>query len=171
MQQAEFLEELLRHRKMLLSFIYSVVRDHHLAEDLFQDVSLVAFNKCADFQSGTNFGAWLRQIARNRIMKEWQKPGKDMLALDDAAIDAVMHAYDREPDEHWEDREAALQECLQRLPPEGRRMIEDRYRDGLAFETIAERLQSTANSIQVRLCKLRQALRRCVEMKLAGKAG
>ncbi|MBI3856038.1 MAG: RNA polymerase subunit sigma-70, partial [Planctomycetes bacterium] len=53
------------------------------------------------------------------------------------------------------------------LPERHRLIVQYRYKDLLSFEAIAGRLQSTVNSIQVMLTKIRKALRRCAEAKLA----
>lgn len=167
MEQSEFMREFLKSRKMLFGFIVSIVRDKEAAEDIFQDVSMIAFSKCATFQAGTDFGAWLREIGRRRILKARETHLRGAIILEPETIDAVAAAYDRRSEEKIVDREAALRECIRSLPERGRRLIEMRYQDAQSFESIARRVQSSVNSIQVTMTKIRKALRRCVEAKLA----
>jgi RNA polymerase sigma-70 factor (ECF subfamily) len=152
---------------MLFAFIYSIVRNRNTAEDCFQDVTMIAFQKCGEFQEGTDFGAWVREIARRRILKAREGAARAHVLLEPAAIDAVAAAHDRQPDGAWEEREAALRQCLERLPERSRRLVAFRYREALDFDAIAGRVQSTAGSIQVVLSKIRQTLRRCIESRLA----
>jgi RNA polymerase sigma factor (sigma-70 family) len=41
--------------------------DHHLAEDLTQEVLETVFRKLAELRDPERFGSWLRMIARNRL--------------------------------------------------------------------------------------------------------
>ncbi len=167
MDPTRYLQAFLLHRRMLFAFIYSIVRDRDAAEDCFQDVTMIAFQKCGGFQEGTDFGAWVREIARRRILKAREGAARAHVLLDPAAIDAVAAAHDRQPAGAWEEREAALLGCLDRIPERSRRLVEFRYREALGFDAIAGRIQSTAGSVQVVLSRIRQALRRCIEARLA----
>ena len=60
---AQFVKLLMEHRSLLHSFIYALVRDVHLAEDILQEMGVVLWTKFGEFRSGSNFGAWAREIA------------------------------------------------------------------------------------------------------------
>lgn len=168
MDRPQFLQAFLQQRQVLFSFILSILRDRQAAEDVFQDVALIAFDKCAAFEAGTDFGAWVREIARRRILKARETQAiRKMVILEPEAIDAIAAAHDRARGEVWKDREKALEGCLNDLPERHRLIVQYRYKELLSFEAIAGRLQSTVNSIQVMLTKIRKALRRCAEAKLA----
>jgi RNA polymerase sigma-70 factor (ECF subfamily) len=168
MDRPQFLQEFLRHRQILFSFILSIVRNRESAEDIFQDVALIAFDKCATFETGTDFGAWVREIARRRIMKARETAAvRKVVALEPEAIDAIAAAHERAGPEAWQDREKALENCLGKLPERQQQIVRWRYRDLLGFDLIAKKLQSTVNSVQVTLTKVRKALRRCAEATLA----
>ncbi len=168
---AQYMRSYLCHRRMLFAFIYSIIRDRDAAEDVFQDVTMVSFQKCAEFAEGTDFGAWLREIARLRVLKAREGIARAHVLLDPGAIDAVAAAHGRHAVKDWEDREAALRRCLERLPERSRRLVEFRYREALPFAAIAERIRSTANTVQVTLSKARKMLRECIEARLAGSGG
>src|SRR5215510_4591025 len=67
-QRHEVLRLLLEHRDSLFGYIYAIVRDFHVAEDLFQESSVAVCQSATDFQLGTSFGAWAREIARRRVL-------------------------------------------------------------------------------------------------------
>lgn len=162
--QSEFLEEFLKQRRMLFSYVYSIVRDHHVAEDIFQSTLLIAFEKRADFKKGTRFGAWVRTIARYEILKLKEKNRRTVL-LDEDALEAIEQAHTQLPERHWLDWQTFLEQCLEKLTPRNRALVEYRYRDQMGFERMADLIQSTANSIQVVLSKVRKQLRTCIEAK------
>ena len=62
-------EELIRRftgiRASILGYLRILVGDPHLAEDLFQDISVVVLEKTSTFDRAKDFGAWVRGIARN----------------------------------------------------------------------------------------------------------
>jgi RNA polymerase sigma-70 factor (ECF subfamily) len=166
MDRSQFLQAFLQQRQSLFSFILSLMRDRDVAEDVFQDVALIAFDKCGEFQPGTDFRAWVREIARRRVLKAREMGGRRLVMLEPEAIDAVAAAHERVKEDVWHDREKALATCMQDLPERHRLIVTYRYRDLLAFDVIAQKLKSTSNSVQVMLTKIRKALRRCVEGKL-----
>jgi RNA polymerase sigma-70 factor (ECF subfamily) len=167
MDRGQFLQAFLQQRQVLFSFIFSIVRGREAAEDIFQDVALIAFDKCATFQAGTDFGAWVREIARRRILKAREGASRRPVALDPEAIEAIAAAHERAEPESFREREKALERCLEQLPERHRLLVRYRYQELLGFEAIAERLRSTVNSVQVTLTKVRKALRRCAETRLA----
>lgn len=59
-----------KYHKNLLAFIYRLIRDPHLTEDIGQDVFLAAYKSLSKFdpEMGTPFVAWLYIIARNRCV-------------------------------------------------------------------------------------------------------
>ena len=59
----------LRNAGLLRGFILGLLPDHHLAEDVFQDVFLTAAAKADDFRDGSNFLAWVRAIARLKVLE------------------------------------------------------------------------------------------------------
>jgi hypothetical protein len=52
---ARIAQLVVKHRHGLLAYLYGVLPDAHVAEDLFQEVCVVAVQKAAEFQDGTNF--------------------------------------------------------------------------------------------------------------------
>src|SRR4051812_42778075 len=62
--QSEFVRTLLAERGTLLGFIHSLVRDRHLAEDVFQSVMVAAISKRDEIQDREHLLKWLRTAAR-----------------------------------------------------------------------------------------------------------
>lgn len=139
------------------------------AEDIVHEAFLAAFDRLA---AGKAFegdpGAWLRATARNLVYAWWREQRRmpqdvaDRLRqVADEADDALTRAARREV-------QAALDECLDRLPDAERRLVADRYEKGLRVTDMAERLRCKATTLRVRLFRIRQALRRCVDAVLSG---
>ena len=167
MDQANFMQHFLTHREMLFAFLLSIVRDQDVAEDLFQEVSMIAFKRCFDFKHGTNFGAWLREIGRRCILKARNRRAKELVLLEPEAIEAIAAAHEHVRDRWWQHSRDALEECLEKLSARSKNLLELRYEENLRFDVIAERIRSTAHSVEEIISRIRIGLRRCIEARIS----
>ena len=164
---ARIAQLVVKHRHGLLAYLYGVLPDAHVAEDLFQEVCVVAVQKAAEFQDGTNFVAWARTIARNKLREHLRR--RTGVAVDDAFFDGIESAFDDvragiDPDA----RKEALRHCLGEVQDRARQMLVWRYDDGLTAASIAERMGKSRASVNSLLQRLREMLRECVERRSAG---
>lgn len=63
---------------------------------------------------------------------------------------------------------AALKHCLEKLSQAERRLVSARYEEGCRITQIAERTNQNVATARVRLFRIRQSLKTCVETTLAG---
>ena len=73
--------------KVIFSIALSILKDEHLAQDIMQDTYLKMRSSIDSYQSGTNFLAWLSQIARNFALMEYRKRKKEVL------VDVTSNEY------------------------------------------------------------------------------
>lgn len=162
--------ELLRHAEQLKGFIAALVADRDAAEDCFQELFLTVAAKAADFAPGTDFLAWACTIARYKVLQHLERRRRHAGGLDPETIAALAADADAYHDA-WDERRAALADCLERLPPAARRLVEARYVHGLAPSAIAAASGRSANGVSVALAKARDALEGCIGRRLAGRGG
>ena len=121
--------ELGQYRAMLCRFLLFLLRDPHDAEELAQETFRVAISKGADPAKGTDYGAWLRSIARNLVRNHVRKHRRRALLRGDVVALAerrfVETGADR--DEVWEARRAALARCMARLPEDDQALLRRRH--------------------------------------------
>ena len=157
---------IVRHRHAVVAFLYGVIPDYHAVEDLFQEVCLVAIQKAAEFQEGTNFVAWLRAIARNKAREQLRK--RSGVLLDDAFFDGLDQAFDAaraaiDPDQ----RKDALRRCLGELQDGSRQLLSWRYNEGLTPADIAGRVGRSRVAVNSLLQRIRETLKECVDRRSA----
>lgn len=163
--QDRLLRLLLAHRAMLIGYIYAIVRDGHLAEDIFQNVSILVLRKGGDVADEAGFAPWARKVARFEALNAARKARRSS-ALDESILDAL------EP--HWESADAsepsrevdALRRCVDKLSPGARQIVDMRYRDNLSGDRLARALAKPLNTIYVALARAHKALGECVRMRL-----
>ena len=159
---------LMEERGKLFSYIWAIVGDAHLAEDVFQEVSLLAVEKGGEVAGEPQLRAWLRSTARYKslqAMREIKTPARS--SRDDAVIeklDEYWIQYDATPES---DLVETLRDCIRLLSPNGRKMMVLRYSKELRSSQIAQRLKRQLATVRRSIARAHQSLFECVSAKLA----
>lgn len=161
----DFLPLFLRHQCDLRAFIGALVRDPQAREDIFQNVSLTLWECFDRYDPERSFGAWARGIAAKKVMHEHRSNARFPLLLPPEAIQSVADAYDRTESASGP-RQAALSECMSRLPAKTREILTLRYDGELSGEGIALRTGSSVAAVHQTLSRARTALSDCIRLKL-----
>jgi len=160
-----------RDRGQHLGFLRVLCRDAELAEELFQDLSVVVIEKIDAFDVSRDFGAWVRGIARNlhrRALETRRERVRPQAVYDPALVDAVLAAYESRAAAEMEekaDHAERLQRCLEQLPPRHRELVRDRYESNLPIQKIAEIRSRTESAVETVLSRIRAALLQCIRQK------
>lgn len=154
------------HQSSLLVYILAAVPKYQDAQDLLQQVAVVAFRKQESFDPNTmEFAGWIRAIARWEILRYRRDLARDRLVFDEATLEHLALAQNALGPE-IEARAAFLLNCIKKLKGRAGRIVELRYAQGLMPQEIAQQLSTSANAINVALVKARQRLRACIERQL-----
>jgi RNA polymerase sigma-70 factor (ECF subfamily) len=162
-----FEEIIRRYQREVMGVISHLLYDRAKTEELVQQVFVKTYLGLPEFRLGSDFGPWIRTIARNTVRQELRSQSR----------------YDRRLETYWQmlssqlvdDRQAEvhrrqLQECLdqglQGLPEREKMAIELRYHEGKTFEEIAGVLGITAAAARNLLCRVRAKLRESVLKEL-----
>lgn len=159
---------LAEHAPAVRLYVRSMMPGYEGADDLAQETLVRLWEKRAQFEPGTHFKAWAFQIAKFLVMNQRRKLARSPVVLLD---EAVLEQIDRE----WLAREtgptdahhAALARCLATLKLEDRHLLHARYATEDSLETFAQRQGTRAGTLKARLYRLREALRVCIESRLA----
>jgi len=152
---------------MLTDYIRCLLRDRPEAEDLFQETGLVVMRHPTGPESEARFAAWCRGIARNLAHERWRAQRREV-GGDDLweRIDQAYQEADSEC-ETWAGRRAALAQCLEALPRLDRELLRKRYAGRSTADELGKALGATAEAMRMKIMRLRKALARCIERRLA----
>ena len=142
----------------------AMLRDRAATEDLVQQIFLEAYARLDRYATGTDFGAWLRTVARNRLRKELRTAVREDRRL--AVYRERLAERLRAESDARDDADAylaALRSCRGQLPEADAELIRLRYERGLSFEAIAARRGQTPVAVQRMISRIRFRLRACVE--------
>ncbi|MFK7788932.1 MAG: sigma-70 family RNA polymerase sigma factor [Phycisphaeraceae bacterium] len=160
----------LKAQPVLAGYIGAMVRDRAVVDDLLQGVALTAVEKMDDYDEARSFEAWVIGIARFKVLQHYRSAGKDRLIFDEALTDAFTQHY-ADSAEGYEDRLAALRDCMAKLPGDAQSLLANRYFENEPVKTIASRLGKTPARISKQLFTIRQALERCIGQRLGTQGG
>lgn len=150
-----------QNQHALGGFVCLHVPDHHLADDVIQEVAELAAEKFEQYDQERTFIGWLIGIARNRIAQAYREKGRRPIVFSSEALDSIANAYTAmQPND--DDRLDGLRECMAKLSDRHRRVIELRYARQLTSEQIASQVACSPRAVTSMLQRIRTALRKCV---------
>jgi RNA polymerase sigma-70 factor (ECF subfamily) len=162
---AEFVQLFTHHQRRLFLFILSQIPNPIEAEEVQQETNVVIWSKFSQFRPGTNFLAWVSQIANFEVMKYRSRKKRDRMQFSDEFLETVSKEALERSDE-LEERRNALIECIQKLRPRDRELIQQRYAPGEKGKHLAEQIGRPANSVYQSLGRIRRALMECIQRRL-----
>ena len=156
----------MRERVKLLAYIRAIVCDHHLAEDVFQEVAVLAVRKRDEIRDGQHFLAWMRLAARHHALKVLRRQHRSLL-LDEALLDHLDEQWAEHDPSSTTDLVEALRSCVERLSPHARHLVKLRYADGISGLRLAEVVDRSLNTVYVSLSRIHRSLKDCIRQRLA----
>lgn len=149
-------------------YIASAVGQHHLVDDIVQEVATIVTEKFEDYDPEQEFSRWAIGIAKNRVAKSIRTKIRDRHLFSTEMISELAGiVVELQPE--IEDRKSALQACLKGLKGRSLRIIEMRYQWARQVQAIAEELGMSRVAVSAVLLRARKALGQCIEERLKRK--
>lgn len=151
--------------------VFLGTRLFHLADidDLAQETFITAYRKLNTFRREEDFGAWLRGIARHKLLQYFEKSRRRSERLStfrEEAAEVIEQGWindstllDREGD-----RIQAMLNCISKLPDRIRHVVRAQL-DGRKAAALAEEMNTTPGAIYQLQYRGLQLLRECVQQK------
>jgi RNA polymerase sigma-70 factor (ECF subfamily) len=160
-----FIRWLTDHQSGLFAYLVALIGDVHESHNVLQETNLVLWRRSAEFNEGTDFGAWARTIAHFQVLAYRRDKKRDRHLFDERLLNQL--AERAQPIEDDQARRAALRHCLTELPDELRLLVSQRYGAGLSIKELTRRLGKSEGAVKVALGRIRQRLMLCIERRLA----
>lgn len=161
----EFARLFSSNARRLYGFIMTLVLSHQDAEEVFQNASVVLWDKFLEFEPGTNFFAWASRVAYFEALRHMKQQRRsqvlsgvslELLADEAVAISAKTSM-----------RDEALEECLSKLAAADRQLVHDRYYGQRTPKQIADARGRSVGSIYRALSRIHSCLLLCMERSVA----
>ncbi|MBI1367022.1 MAG: sigma-70 family RNA polymerase sigma factor [Planctomycetes bacterium] len=157
---------LVRERVSLLAYIDSIVRDDHMAEDVFQDVCALAVAKREEIENEVHLMRWLRKTARFRASHAMRQRFAQPMLFDGALLDEMDGLWDEHESAHADAVTAALKHCLAKLSPYARKLVNLRYAQGISGQALAAAVGRQVNAVYVALTRIHRGLGQCIRQQM-----
>lgn len=157
------LEELInRHRSRVYTYISLMVKDQHLAEDIFQDTFIKVIKSLREgkYRDDGKFLSWVIRIAHNLIIDYFRKKKKmNLLSHDEYGADFLFSQgnVSANIEDGYVQTQISkdIRTLVDELPADQREVVILRHYIGLSFKEIAD---FTNVSINTALGRMRYAL-------------
>lgn len=153
------------NQRRIYGFIYAMVPNHSISDDIMQETTLRMWEHFDKFQEGTNFAAWGIRIARNLVMQYYQKQKRKGLTFDIEALENLIDQSD--VFESKDDQIEALRGCYKKLKDHERKLLEMRYIQGDSIRKIAEHVNLTTSHLYRVIARIHNVLLKCIKLRLA----
>jgi RNA polymerase sigma-70 factor (ECF subfamily) len=158
-----------KYHQKLLTFIYRLVRDHHVTEDIGQDVFLSAYKSLPGFDTemGTPFVAWLYIIARNRCVSYLRRHRGEKTVLIDEYQHLSDHVDNAEEALLHNEKTRMLSHSMEQLPEPFKAMI-IKSLQGASLNEIASEFGIPLSTVKSRLFRARERIKQLMTFYVGG---
>ncbi|MCB0477969.1 MAG: sigma-70 family RNA polymerase sigma factor [Crocinitomicaceae bacterium] len=166
---------ILRHKNRVYNYIFMMVKNEALTEDIFQDafIKIIKTLKGGRYNEEGKFLPWVMRICHNLVIDHFRKNKKMRMISESSSKNEDFNIFDILPlsDSNVEDEivldEIAnhLETLVATLPESQRKVVEMRIYKGMSFKDIAEEEDVSINTALGRMRYALINLRRIIEEK------
>ncbi len=151
------------YRAGLELYIYSVVGDICLAEEITQETFVKLFTKKPRFRASASFKTWLYTIGKNSALNYIKKHSRNVSL--DCENGASVHEDVETLEEIYiaDERKKAVHKALGKLKKEYREVLWLTYFEGMSNKESADVMNKKVHNIHTLLTRARQALKKQLE--------
>lgn len=163
-----FVAELTAHQGILLGYLTTLLPGESELDDILQSANLVLWEKRSKFEPGTSFKAWALAVTYWEA-RSWmtERKRKSWLLFDDELATAITERFTTQPDLSPSAATSALRHCLGKLKENDRLLILSHHQHDKSLDECSRIFARPTDSLKVSLCRIRAALRRCVNSEIA----
>jgi RNA polymerase sigma-70 factor, ECF subfamily len=133
-----------KHEKQIYKYLFYLVGNKHLAEELTQETFFQAFKSIHRFKGESKVSTWLFQIAKNTYYTYMRKNKKIDRNIDPATIQESL-AFQQTPEEIYEKKEESihLMNAIKKLKQPQQEIMILRFYNELSFNEIGDIFDKT----------------------------
>ncbi|GAA0125028.1 MULTISPECIES: sigma-70 family RNA polymerase sigma factor [Clostridium] len=145
-----------KYGNIVFQFIYSMLKEQHLSEDITQEVFITVYNKLYLYDSKYKFSTWILKIAKNKTI-DYIRKNK---LIKEQSIDSVkeLESVNISPEEFIEYKETReiLLDYINNLKDMDRQIIYLKYKYKKTFSEIGKEIDMPESTVKKRFYKARE---------------
>ena len=166
LSEKEILRFLMQSRERISAAAWLVVRDAHVAEDIFQNTVLKAVTKDVSFEAEAALFSWAFITARRDSLNWCRKHGRESVGIDEDILTLIHQDWQNDHLNPKGNRFELLRDCMEEMPQKSEKILRLRYFEGLSCGEIADSISITLDAVYKRISRIQNSLRKCVELKM-----
>jgi len=166
LSEKEILRFLMQSRERISAAAWLVVKDAHVAEDIFQNTVLKAVTKDVSFDAEAALFSWAFITARRDSLNWIRKHRRESVGFDEDILTLIHQDWQNDHLNPKGNRFELLRDCMEELPQKSEKILRLRYFEGLSCGEIADSISITLDAVYKRLSRIQNSLRKCVELKM-----
>jgi RNA polymerase sigma-70 factor (ECF subfamily) len=141
-------------------------RDYDEAQDLAQEAFVRIFQELPKFDQTRKFFPWMYRVAHNSCVNSLRKLGKEKAMPDDFS-EFEPSDPTQDPVSSYEKLEQSerIAKAIREMPEQYRLPVLLKYMEGLSYEEISDRLDLSVSTIESRLFRGRNYLRKILQIE------
>jgi RNA polymerase sigma-70 factor, ECF subfamily len=145
-----------RHNVRVFRFVLGRIKDRGVAEDLVSEIFLEVWRQAHRFEARAAVSTWLLAIARHKSvsMVRRLKTRREL----DAALTTEDPSANPQVTAEIKDRDALLHDCLSKLSPRHREVLQLAYYHEQPVEAVAKIIEIPSNTVKTRMYYARKHL-------------
>ncbi len=172
MTESQPIQQYLQLRSEFMGYLYAIIRDAELAEEVYQNAAVVIIEKASSDETIRNFRAWAKEVVRRQALhaiRSRETARRHGRATAPELLEAISATFceDDSTASLVHKEAAAMQKCVGELPQEKKTLVAMRYEHDASFDEISRKMNSTPAAIQRALSRIRKMLHECTQRRLA----
>ncbi|QUW20785.1 RNA polymerase sigma factor [Sporosarcina sp. Marseille-Q4063] len=134
-----------RYHKPLYGYVYRLLKDEKLAEDIVQDTFMKIYQQGQKGYTPDSFKPWMYKIATNCCRDYWRKASTKREHSTDRIVEVhgkLHHIIDRQLERQW------MIDSLEQLSPDYRMVLYLRFYQDLQYAEIASALEIPLGTVK-----------------------
>lgn len=160
-QKSEFVRLWALHGQRIYAHLLTLTANDADADEIYQDVAMTLWTKFDQFVVGSDFLAWARTVALNKVRNFRRLRHHKTVLCSPEFLEAVDRATARDTDT-LEAQRKALAGCFNQLPPRQKDLLRQRYRPGATPQSVASATGRNVKAVYEALRRIHRALLICV---------
>ena len=166
LSEKEILRFLMQSRERISAAAWLVVKDAHVAEDIFQNTVLKAVTKDVSFEAEAALFSWAFITSRRDSLNWFRKHRRESVGVDEDILTLIHQDWQNDHLNPKGNRFELLRDCMEELPQKSEKILRLRYFEGLSCGEIADSISITLDAVYKRISRIQNSLRKCVELKM-----
>jgi len=162
-----FLRLFLQNERRLYAYILTLLPNRADADDVFQEASLILWDKFDLDHPPLDFAAWGCRIAYFKVLDFCKKQQRSRVLFSQPVLERLAETMTEQAAAlQLDERREALAGCIAKLSSADRDLLARRFVHGSTVQIVAEQISRSVDAVYKALAKIRHALHACVTRAL-----